>query len=296
VLGAKRQWVADFARLVHPKDGHAKLIAMLQAYFDESGIQDGARVCLVCGYFGGPGQWRRFGAAWQQVLDEYGVLEFHAWQFWAFNDDGKRIGPYKGWDEQKADEFLGKLKEIIVGFREKVHPIGTAVVVDAFNKLSHNQRRYLTGAVIQRGRFTRSGAPTKPYFIAFQFCCIKAAGHASVGGKVHVVFDLNKHFKAYALEVYEVLKSTIKLKDRLGDITFPTGQEAVQLQAADLLCYLAYQFCRKRITDKNAKPEGILAAILQGLVVTNDFSFLDDEGFATVLSGAEIPLDLGPAL
>jgi hypothetical protein len=30
------------------------------AYLDESGAHEGASVCLVAGYFGGPGQWKKF--------------------------------------------------------------------------------------------------------------------------------------------------------------------------------------------------------------------------------------------
>ena len=75
------------------RGGHARIIAMFQAYFDESGIQDSAPVCLVCGYFGGPGQWQ-FGNEWKDVLDEYGINEFHAKQFGAFDPFGKRVGSY----------------------------------------------------------------------------------------------------------------------------------------------------------------------------------------------------------
>ena len=44
---------------------------MLQAYLDESGIHEGAHVCIVGGYFGGPGQWSKFGAEWKRVLEDY---------------------------------------------------------------------------------------------------------------------------------------------------------------------------------------------------------------------------------
>jgi hypothetical protein len=31
---------------------------MIDAYLDESGIHEGAEVCVIAGYFGGKGQWR----------------------------------------------------------------------------------------------------------------------------------------------------------------------------------------------------------------------------------------------
>jgi hypothetical protein len=36
---------------------------MIDAYLDESGIHDGAEVCLIAGYFGGRVQWRKFSKA-----------------------------------------------------------------------------------------------------------------------------------------------------------------------------------------------------------------------------------------
>jgi len=53
---------------------------MIEAYLDESGIHDGAAVCVIAGYFGGPGQWHKFERLWRKSLDRAGVpLEkFHA--------------------------------------------------------------------------------------------------------------------------------------------------------------------------------------------------------------------------
>jgi len=263
---------------------------MFQAYFDESGIQDGASVCLVGGYFGGPGQWRKFGQEWQAILDEYEVPEFHAKQFWAFNDYGQRVGPYKGWSATKAETFLGKLVGVIDSHKKKIHPIGAVLVVEAFNRLTYNQRRFLTGGALRDGRFVTSGAPSKPYFLAFQSACLGVAHHAPVGGKAHFAFDLNKNFKGYALDLYSLLKETdLKVKGRLGEIAFPTGQEVVQLQAADLFCYLDYQFCKRKVQNKNEQPDPLLRSVLQGMLSEHDFPFLNDEGLAVVLEGVKLP-------
>jgi hypothetical protein len=66
-----------------------------------------------------------------------------------------------------------------------------------------------------------------------------AASHAPIGGKAHYFFDLNKQFKGYALDCFAQLKSyDLKVKDRIGEIDFKSGLEVVQLQAADLYCYV----------------------------------------------------------
>lgn len=52
--------------------------AMIAAYLDESG--DSAEVCVIAGYFGGTGQWRKFEVAWRKVLLRFAVPldKFHA--------------------------------------------------------------------------------------------------------------------------------------------------------------------------------------------------------------------------
>jgi hypothetical protein len=283
------QWIDNQVDIVHPKDGHKKVFAMLQGYLDESGIQDAAPICLIGGYFGGPGQWRKVGNAWQAILSRYEVKEFHAKEFWAFNAVGERVGPYREWSIDKANQFLGELVAVING--HKIHPVSTAVVVDAFNRLSHNERRFLTGGTLRNGKFIDSGCPSKPYFLAFQTVILDIARHAPVGGKSHYAFDLNKQFKGYALDLFALVKGLIEhpLHERIGEISFPTGLEAVQLQTADLLCYLNYQFAKKKLVDRSAKPDLLLRSILQGMLDDKDFPFLDDVGLAELLRDIKLP-------
>jgi hypothetical protein len=58
---------------------------MLEAYMDESGIHDGAHVCVIAGYYGGESQWRRFEPRWQKIIEDAdtpALKEFHARDFW----------------------------------------------------------------------------------------------------------------------------------------------------------------------------------------------------------------------
>jgi hypothetical protein len=285
----KSQWIDDRAKVAHPKDNHQKIYAMLQGYLDESGIQDGAPVCLVAGYFGGQGQWRKVGQSWERILVQYGVPEFHASRFWAFKAGAERVGPYKGWSKDKAEQFLYELVEVIN--RHKIHPVSTVLVVDAFQRLTYNQRRFLTGGALNNGRFVTSGCPSKPYYLPFQTVILDIARHAPIGGKAHFAFDLNKQFKGYALELFGLVKGLVEhpVHDRIGEISFPTGLEAVQLQTADLLCYLNYQFAQKKLANHAEKPDFLLRRILQGMLDENDFPFLDDKGLSTLLEGINLP-------
>ena len=48
----------------------AKILAMVNAYLDESGIHDGAAICVISGYFGGPGRGKKFEKLCRKTLDD----------------------------------------------------------------------------------------------------------------------------------------------------------------------------------------------------------------------------------
>lgn len=263
---------------------------MIQAYMDETGIHEGAPVCAICGYFGGPGQWKKLGSRWASIIKRYGVPEFHAYEFWAFTPKAERVGPYKGWSKSKADNFLEELVSTIEEY--KVHAVSSCVVLESFNKLSHNQRRFLTGAEIVNGKFKGTGCPSKPYYLPFQCCITDTADYAPIGGKAHFFFDLNKQFKGYALDVYALLKKQdIKVKDRLGNIEFRPSLDIPQLQAADLLCYQTYQYALKRLANPAEKTNPLLQRLLKDIMVETN-AFYDDYGLSLLLSDADIPPDI----
>ncbi len=265
---------------------------MIQAYLDESGIHDGAAICVIAGYFGGPGWMRKLGENWTRVLREYNVPEFHAKEFWALDPDGHRASrAYRGWSDSKAAAFINTLLTIIESCT-KIHPVASVVVVESFTKLTLNQRRFITGAHIVDGKFRSTGCPTKPYFLPFQTVITDAASYAPVGGKAHFFFDLNKQFKGYALDLYALLKSQgTKVSDRLGDIDFPTGIEAVQLQAADLLCYQTYHYGLRQLRNPREKTGPILNRLLANRLTDAD-SLFNAETFPILMRDLDMPTNL----
>lgn len=41
---------------------------MIEAYMDESGIHEGAHVCVIAGYWGSQKKWKRFETRWREIL------------------------------------------------------------------------------------------------------------------------------------------------------------------------------------------------------------------------------------
>jgi hypothetical protein len=104
---------------------------MIDAYLDESGIHDGAAICVVAGYFGGKGQFRKLEKAWTRILARHGVPfnKFHAT------------------DMARSDRYQPMLLELAQAIAEsrKVHPVSFGIVVDDFNLYTEKQRKFLTG-------------------------------------------------------------------------------------------------------------------------------------------------------
>lgn len=73
------------------------VVAVLKAYFDESGTHEGARITSVGGYLFEPEPLRRFNREWKRALDKAEVEFFHMAEF------GHLGGPFKGISMKRAN-------------------------------------------------------------------------------------------------------------------------------------------------------------------------------------------------
>jgi hypothetical protein len=263
-------------RLVHPRDGHSKIFAMIDAYLDESGIHDGAAICVIAGYFGGRGQLGKLETAWKAALSKYNfpMEDFHA------KDLLK---------QRRHRPMLHDLAETIAN-QPKVYPVSLGVVVEDFNSFSLKQRRFFTGATVNRrtGKLITTGAPSKAYFVPFQNCLKTVTEYAPVGGKAHFAFGIDRPFAEYAVSLFAQIKEQIaeglypawKAKDRLGDPTFPEASKTAQLQAADLYVHLTYQ----HMIERHLAPSELLALCLVNMKTREDHQFMDKECLEDVLA------------
>jgi hypothetical protein len=270
-----RYCIDEFAGLVHPRDGHPKIFAMIDAYLDESGIHDGAPICVIAGYFGGSGQWRKFEQDWRDLLEgaEVPLEEFHA------KDLIKRRGFFLKWGNDKHAQFLNGIAETIC--RYKIYPVSQSLILKDFNALSLGEKKFFTGARIDHdGKLLTSGCSGKPYFMPFQYCLRHVCSYAPVGGKAHFFFGLDRSFYEYATDLFKFLKEHVDMpnKERLGDISAPMAKLTPQLQAADYHSYLTYLHGQERIQTGNwmsPPPMDPLNAIVQRVRHKDDCIFFD---------------------
>ncbi len=268
--------------LVHPRDGHKKVYAMLEGYFDESGIHDGAPICIVAGYYADHSQWNRFEKRWKPILDKNHIDEFHAKEFFGPHLAGSK---YHGWSSTKCKMFLDKLLRTID--ESRLHAMGSAVVISDWKDLSLERRKFFTGAEWNpsKGRFISTGCPSKPYFTPFQECIGTVAKHCSYGEVAHFFFDMNKQFSGYANDLYRLMKSyPLAYQRHLGVLSLPTGKEAVQLQAADLICYLFKDFIPQRIANPKFRVPPLLGRAIRHARTKRDFPLYNAAEFRRQLT------------
>lgn len=248
---------------------------MIEAYLDESGIHEGAQVCVIAGYFAGRGQWKRFQSDWISALKRFDVpLE----QFHAKDLLPSPKGFFHQWDRDLHRRLLQDLAGCIAD-HEKIYPVTAAIVVRDFNSFSADERRFFTGADIHEGKLTSSGCPGKPYFVPFQLCVIKICNYAPRGGHADFYVGVDRPFCGYATTLFDQIKrgelrgmKWFEWKDRLGKVAFPLAKKTPQLQAADFLAYLSYRHIVAAGSKVGMlKPQGALATCIINARSIDDF-------------------------
>lgn len=219
---------------------------------DESGIEDSAEYCIIAGYIGAPRQWEKFRRAWRKILHRYHVPEFHAKDFYQ-PKRRKHVPHYAGWSDDRASAFLAALLKIINA--RDIDPIAAEIHVPGFNSLDHEERRYLTGgllethafgnedgsAVVFTEDFQSSGAPSRPYMAIFQRFVGEALMKAPPDTMVHFTFDIQNALQTRAIETFqEQFKSghlPSDLEAKAASIRYADSVDEEPLQAADLCAY-----------------------------------------------------------
>ena len=288
--------------LVHPRDGHRKLFAMIEAYLDESGIHDGAKVCMIAGYFGGRSQLGKLEQKWKSVLEDFDfpMKDFHT----------KSLVDSPNPKHQSMLKALAKA----ISEQRKVRPISWGIVPDDFYSLPEKQRRFLTGArMMLNGEISGTGCPNKPYFVPFQNIVRAVTDATSVGAKAHFFFGCDRPFSGYAMELWKQLQvesmedvekqkpwNTWHSRDRLGMPSFPLASETAQLQAADLLVHLTYRHMLEwQKTGKVENPSDLLGLCLTNMRARADHVYQNKESFNDILEQCKdiaLGLDDSPVL
>ena len=266
--------IGHLARAIHSGRSKLRFMLRLSAYFDESGHSEDEKCRFVGmgGLWAPSSAWEDFDGKWQAILDKHCEGKpFHATDF-AYQSE-----PFKGWEEEKRQEFFGGLVRTIK--ESEARPFGAVVSLDAYEFICQG-----IPAVRQ--------ALLDPYYLCFQDVT-RAAAVSLIGysiehldnweefeknERVAMVYAYQKRFGAIsspegtarenmgrAESLWHAIRDANPHFGRwMGSYTSDSPSNLTFLQAADLLAYeLTHEFENRVNRPKDAMRWG-LAQLLPG--------------------------------
>jgi hypothetical protein len=222
--------IADLFRVLLPRDCPNGWLAMLTAYFDDSGTHGGATIVLVGGLSGTGWQLRSLEALWRPHLErplcgtKNPVRRFHAYD--CFNS----IGDFTGWTRTETDYYWHLLETAILD--SGVMPYGIACVRQDWDDLVIGQIRDIYGNAEQ---------------MCIKNCFVKAlqwAEQNTFDPQITFVFDSRPSAVQKEAQVVSHAFQTGRpgqLPQVVGS-AFLSSYQILPLQAADLIAWELYQF------------------------------------------------------
>jgi len=219
-------------------------VAVLEAFFDESGTHAKSTIVVVAGALAKQDDWIVIMQEWLSTLSEFDVPFFHASELAAFQ------GPFKDWREPRRRQFLSDLIDIL-----NDHDV-IYVTVGVNRALYENVR--------QEFRNVDLG----PY----GFCCMCAVGEViqyvnkANLGTVAVVFGAGQKFESQPSTVGlrdELEHPGVKDYYKLDSLTQATTVNARQLEIADLIAYESYRNLDNNTKNQVRKPRKSLIRLLE---------------------------------
>jgi hypothetical protein len=267
---------------------------MYKSYADEANIQRGDPYCTVAGYSADVTEWAKFEAHWRFVLNEYmrdfpeRERYFHALEFYDYSSKSK----YAKWTQGKRRSFIDALFKVISDFNLPL--FSSTIDARVFFSLTEDERRFLSGGLHNGMRWKTHGAPTKQYFLPFQFCIIQAASFVPDGDVVFPVMSRQAQYEITALELYEAFLNSepaLNCRSKLADdMVFSDPRTVPGLQAADLAVYWFGQLWKYRAKTGNRLDIGFpnmaeLRQVLRNMVKNEDLKLFDFNGLMLLLQG-----------
>lgn len=232
------------AKIGHPSHHKHKVLAVLKAYFDESGTDDKSTAVMVSGLVAPIQVWDKFDPAWNEQLDVPKLPYFHA---------------------VDCEHGNGIFQPLSGGIRDSL-VWGLADVIGKHKPLSVNAG--ITLADWNSKRFPSIvKAFRTPYHACFSHCIDQLITWADQNDFLEsfaLVFDDQREYKAYAEEIYDAYKAEKKSTNRLVSLQFADDKSFPGLQAIDLVLYEQHWHFEAGITDPDKVTRVGMRRLLAG--------------------------------
>lgn len=211
-------------------------------YFDESEDQD---ILAIAGFFAPEHHWRPFNAAWENILKDIGVDEFHT------QECENRKGFWETWnDPSKRREAQQRFLDCIFA-NPSPAPAGLVVGVD------------LAGFRATLGPNIKAALPRqgldKPWLYAFVHVLGRMVEAQAMSNqrterdeRVDLYFDQKDEFRGRVEQMLNEIVASERYP--LGRVTFADSRSHPGLQAADVLAYEARRCLTEVILRKEPRP------------------------------------------
>ncbi len=193
-------------------------MAILQAYFDESGkLHDDGDYVVFGGLAGRMDEVSVFSRKWRELLGS-DVDHVH------MRDAMRMEGAFRAWKGKEA-----RRDELLIECAKLAHSQSARLIVSEmdkadFRKLAPSEQRRLKN----------------PAYGGFE-ACIRALASSFSGDDLHIWYDESQEYAGVCLKLYQKIKNlNTDLARRLPSVTFANDEKYPGLQAADMVAYSAY--------------------------------------------------------
>ncbi len=210
-------------------------MAVLAAYFDDSGSYPEHPLVVMCGAVASTKQWKDFSIQWNKVLRSEGISVFH------MADCENFEGEFKGWTPIRKRDFIVKLIEIVKKYKRQF--IGSIVFCKDFD--------------LVKPKFPNIPLTHK------QFCINRCILHLSIWMEgsterknVTIYFDRGNPLAPEMVKLF-CEKSTPKWKCVQGN-----KEDDIPLQAADLIAYDVFKYKKNELEGWPRPPRKSILSLL----------------------------------
>lgn len=229
--------IKEFARVILPTGAKEGTLAMLKAYFDDSGTHAGSNVVVMGGLIGSITQWNAFEQEWRDKL-AHPLLGKPALRKWSTADCRARVGEFRDYDHHGAerDAVTRDFRKIIID--SELIGIASAIDQTAWDELVVGPARGVLGTALE-ACFTHCIAQT----------ALIASTHPEAKDDIAIVFDqgieterLNRITRAYKSQL---------LDRNLVSIAFADVGRILPLQAADMVATETYWYVHEWLNKRD---------------------------------------------
>jgi len=210
--------VSDIADWLHPAASVWKALAMLRAYFDESGTHGDAPITVIAGFVATAEVWAALEAEWSKLLSplaELGVTWFHLVDCQHGRKQFDRVR------REIREDLIANLADVVS--RHDVSAVWAGVNVEEFDRLATPEFRQ---------RFP------KPYDLCFDEVVRQIwwwSRHNAQGERVPLMFAVQEEYEKRNIQAYQAWRAHPRAGELLGSLTFDFPKNVVPLQAADFI-------------------------------------------------------------